>query len=264
MAHQTVQSKRPKFSQQVSKELEVVRFIWVLSRITHLFRLLLYSSIKYAISLAKGSKKLSSVSLSLLNFGAWQRESTQGHLSASSIPGAQQQEASWEQITRWPDFSHSLARATEWEWGQMHIADKSLQQIPILSLWGGRRKSQGNCNSQPPREIAPSRQDRQRAQRRACKVPGLLRLGLLLLIGLQNPILYLNAILFHIKLSNSSTLKLGQPAQRKLWTLNVACAKLCQKKRNWKLPIYIGNGRSKNILKNYILEQNQKFWNYKN
>lgn len=117
-------------SQQVSKELEVIRLIWVLS---HLYRLSLYSSIKYTISLKKESKKLSSVSLSLLNFWAWQGESTQGHSSASSIPGARRQEASWEQITPWPDFSHWLARAAEWEWGQMQIADKSLQQIPILS-----------------------------------------------------------------------------------------------------------------------------------
>lgn len=104
---------RPKSNQQVSKELDIKRFIWVLSHIIHIYRLFLYSSIKYAISLAKGSKNLSSVSLSLLNFWAWQRESTQGHLSASSIPGAQRQEASWEQITHWPDFSHSLARVTE-------------------------------------------------------------------------------------------------------------------------------------------------------
>lgn len=144
---------RPKSNQQVSKELDIMRSIWVLSHITHLYRLLLYSSIKYAISLSKRSKKLPSASLSLLNFWAWQRESTQGHLSASSIPGARWQEASWEQITRWPDFSHSLARAAEWEWGQMHIADKSLQQIPILSSRGGRRKSQGNCKT-------PSRPER--------------------------------------------------------------------------------------------------------
>lgn len=128
---------RPKSNQQASKELDMIRFIQVLSHITHLYRLWLYSSIKHAISLTKQSKNLSSVSLSLLNFWAWQRESTQGHLSASSIPGAQQQEASWEQIRHWPDFSHSLARAAEWEWGQMHIADKSLQQIPILSSQGG-------------------------------------------------------------------------------------------------------------------------------
>lgn len=37
-------------SQQVSKELEVIRLIWVLS---HLYRLSLYSSIKYTISLKK-------------------------------------------------------------------------------------------------------------------------------------------------------------------------------------------------------------------
>lgn len=72
--------------------------------------------------------------LSLLNFLVWPSMNTQGHLSASSIPGARRQEASWEQITPWPDFSHSLARAAELEWGQMQIADKRLQQIPILSL----------------------------------------------------------------------------------------------------------------------------------
>lgn len=121
----------------------------------------------------KQSKKLSPVSLSLLNFWAWQGESTQGHLSASSIPGARQQEASWEQITPWPDFSHWLARAAEWEWGQMYTADKSLQQIPILSSQGGRRKLQGDCNSQPPWEIAVSPEERRECSSWdcCCKIP---------------------------------------------------------------------------------------------
>lgn len=101
------------------------------------------------------SKKFSSVSLSLLNFWGWQGESTQGHLSASSIPGARQQEASWEQISLARLFP-LLGESAEREWGQMHIADKSLQRIPIPSSQGGRRKLQGDCDSQPPWEIAAS------------------------------------------------------------------------------------------------------------
>lgn len=148
--------------------------------------------------------------------------------------------------------------------GRCILLIKAFSKFPSSPCEEGGGSHRAIVTPSRPEEIAPSRRDGQRAQRRACKVPGLLKLGLLLLIGLQNPILYLNAILFRIKLLSSSTLKLGQPAQRKLWTLNVACATLCQKKRNWKLPIYIGNGRSKNILKNYILELNQKFGNYKN
>lgn len=109
------------------------------------------SKVQYCLCARTRERESLLACLSLLNFLAWHRVSTQGHLSASSIPGARRQEASWEQITPWPDFSHSLARATEREWGQMHIADKSLQQIPILSLRGGSRKwQQGNRSAEPP------------------------------------------------------------------------------------------------------------------
>lgn len=45
----------------------------------------------------------------------------------------------------------------------------------------------------------------------------------------------------------------------KLQTLRVHAAN-----RKWKLPIQTGNRRNKKILKNYVLEQNQKFGSYKN
>lgn len=47
------ESKWQKLTQQVPKELEVIRLIWVLS---HLYSLPLYSSLKYAISLKKRAR----------------------------------------------------------------------------------------------------------------------------------------------------------------------------------------------------------------